>query len=94
MPILDRLRADTKPHVWIEEKREPGSARWIMAASDNRTFAVPQPVFKSLQKAGITPPPVGQKYSISDLDQKFRDAGLDLGERISAKTVLERLGLL
>ena len=92
--MLARISADTGPRAWIEEKREPGSASWVRASSDNRTFAVPQPVFQSLQKANITPPPVGQRYDVRELDEKFRSAGLDLEQRISAKTVLERLGLL
>jgi hypothetical protein len=95
MPMLDKLRADTRPHAWIAEKRTPTSASWIMASSaDNRVFQVPQPVFKSLQRAGVKVPPQGQVYEIGALDKQLVDAGLDLQERLQVKVALGHVGLL
>jgi hypothetical protein len=95
MPMmLARISADTGPRAWIEERQSPGSARWIMATSDNRQFAVPQPVFQALRKANVVPPPAGQTYDINELDRQLFGAGLTLQERLQVKVALGQVGLL
>jgi hypothetical protein len=97
MPMmLARISADTGPRAaWVEERRSPGSANWVIRSSaDDRVFQVPTPVLRSLQRAGVKVPPPGQVYEIGALDKQLVDAGLDLQERLQTKVALGRLGLL
>lgn len=95
MPVIERMSADTGPRAWIEERRVPGSASWVIRSSaDDRVFQVPAPVFKSLQRAGVQVPPPGKVYEIGALDKQLVDAGLDLQERLQVKVALGQVGLL